>query len=303
MTQPPYPPQQPYPQQPQPQYPPQPPRYPPPPLQQRPDVPSWAAYAQPMGGFADGHDPKLHQRDWEGQLAARVRGDMPWGFWAFFSGFGSFYLVGLIITATAASTLNFDSTQGHPLGPLLLLTFAPNILLGLFPMIFSWTKGQGLRKDYGIVPKWRDIYVGLAAGAISVGLGIGLNLLLQTVVYRNTQPDQALGGLNTLADGHSIWVALLALFVFVGAPLTEELLVRGALWGALEHHKVHRYAILFLTALIFAFLHQEPERLLSLFCQGLAIGGARMITGRIGSSMVAHATNNLVPALVLFFAS
>ena len=29
---------------------------------------------------------------------------------------------------------------------------------------------------------------------------------------------------------------------------------------------------------------------------------ARMITGRISSSMVAHATNNLLPAVILFFA-
>jgi uncharacterized protein len=290
------------------QYPPQQPPQPYPPQQPHPqqvpaDQPSWARWATPMGGFADGHNPRLHQRDWEGQLAADVRGPMPWGFWAFFSGFGSFYLVGLVITATLATTLDFDSTQGHPLGPLLLLTFAPNILLGLFPAVFSWTRGQGLRKDYGIVPTWRDVYVGLAAGGIAVGVGIGLNLLLQFVVYRDPSQQSPLGGVSTLADGHSVWVALLALFVFVGAPLTEEMLVRGALWGFLEHHKVHRYAILVCTALIFAFLHQEPERLLALFCQGLAIGGARMITGRIGSSMIAHATNNLIPALVLFFAS
>jgi hypothetical protein len=69
----------------------------------------------------------------------------------------------------------------------------------------------------------------------------------------------------------------------------------------LEHYKVHRYAILALTALMFAFMHQDPQRTVALFCQGLALGGARMITGRIGSSMIAHATNNLLPALLLFF--
>jgi membrane protease YdiL (CAAX protease family) len=48
-------------------------------------------------------------------------------------------------------------------------------------------------------------------------------------------------------------------------------------------------------------MHQEPTLTLALFCQGVAIGTARMITGRIGASMIAHATNNLIPALLLFF--
>jgi membrane protease YdiL (CAAX protease family) len=71
----------------------------------------------------------------------------------------------------------------------------------------------------------------------------------------------------------------------------------------LEHYKLHRYAILALTSLIFAFMHQEPTVTLALFCQGVSIGFARMITGRIGASMIAHATNNLIPALLLFFAA
>jgi len=171
------------------------------------------------------------------------------------------------------------------------------------PAAMSWWKGQGLRRDYGVVPTPRDVWTGLACGGIAVGVGLLANLLL-IVVFRST-PTQAnpLQALNALSGGRTVWLGFAALFVFLGAPLTEELLVRGALWGALEHYKLHRYIILIFTSLIFALMHQDPERALALFCQGIAIGSSRMITGRIGSSMVAHATNNLLPALVLFFAA
>jgi membrane protease YdiL (CAAX protease family) len=66
----------------------------------------------------------------------------------------------------------------------------------------------------------------------------------------------------------------------------------------LAHYGVPRLTILALTALIFAFLHLDPSRLASLFAQGLAIGTARLVTGRIGASMVAHATNNLLPGII-----
>ena len=52
-------------------------------------------------------------------------------------------------------------------------------------------------------------------------------------------------------------------------------------------------------ALVFAQVHGEPSRMLALFGQGIAIGAARMITGRVSASIVAHATNNLPPALLL----
>jgi uncharacterized protein len=258
------------------------------------DGPSWAGMT-PMGGFRDGHDPTLHERDWAGQLAAAGRGPTQWGFAAYFAGFGGFYLVGLLLTATGVFD-NIGAPQ-HRDGALLLVSFAPNLLLGLAPAVLSWWKGGGLRRDFGIVPTRRDVWIGLACGGASTLLGLLLHLLLNYVFRHSPQQADPLQGFG---GGHTVWLVLVGLFAVLGAPLTEELLVRGALWGALEHYRVHRYAILAVTSLLFAFMHQEPQFTLALFCQGLAIGSARMITGRIGSSMIAHATNNLIPALGFF---
>uniref|UniRef100_UPI0011773730 CPBP family intramembrane glutamic endopeptidase n=1 Tax=Crossiella equi TaxID=130796 RepID=UPI0011773730 len=158
------------------------------------------------------------------------------------------------------------------------------------------SRGAGPRRDFGLVPTLRDIKVGLACGAVSIGLGFGINL----VVLRLRGDAESAAGLPLHQD-KSIWLFLFALFLFLGAPLTEELLTRGALWGALEQYRVPRYAILALTALVFSLMHQEPDRTVALFAQGAAMGWARMLTGRVGASIVAHAVNNLLPALIVFF--
>ena len=207
--------------------------------------------------------------------------DLGWGLPAFLLGFGGYYLVSLVIVLfLPASTVRS--------GPSLVLPLIANLVLGLVPAWFSARRGRGVLADFGFVPTRRDVLVGLACGGVSIVLGVTLSVLVSQVLHSAEAP------VSTRLDG---WLVTYLVFLVVGAPITEELLVRGALWGALEHYQVPRLTILALTALIFAFLHLDPGRLLSLFVQGLAIGAARLITGRIGASMVAHATNNLLPAI------
>jgi membrane protease YdiL (CAAX protease family) len=233
--------------------------------------------------------------------AAAVATPKPWGFVAFFAGVGGYYLLTLLLTGLMSGKFtNFDPTDPPRLGPLVLLAFAPNLLLGLGPAVLSWWRGAGLRRDFGIIPTWQDVKIGLSCGGFALLASWLLTLLLMRV-HGGLEERSPLESFSALSGGQSVWLALVALFLVLGAPLTEELLVRGALWGALEHYRIPRWAILALTALVFAYLHEESWRTLSLFAQGLAIGAARLITGRIGSSMVAHATNNLVAALALFF--
>lgn len=269
-------------------------------------APSWAAYARPIADIRDGHNAFLHERDWEGQLAAADRGPMPWGFLAFFLGLGVFYIGGLALTPLFSHAItDFDNTgDNHADGPLLIIEFLPNLAFALFPLWFSWWKGRGPKRDFGIAMRWRDLGIGLACGGVAIVIGILINIILSRVIFSGAagSGDSGLGQLSDLSNGRTIWLALFALFAFIGAPITEELMFRGALWGALEGFKINRYVVLVLVTLVFAYGHQEPQATLALFCQGLAIGTARMITGRISSSMVAHATNNLIPALILFLA-
>jgi uncharacterized protein len=221
-----------------------------------------------------------------------------WGFLAFFAGLAGYHLATLAFTvATADRFAEVDVTNPPVLGPLLLLVFLPNVLLGLGPVVFSWLRGDGPNKDFGLVPTARDLKVGLAAGGVAL---LAAWLLGALLLRLNPDQTSSLEQIEALSGGRTIWLAAAALFVFLGAPLTEELLTRGALWQGLAHYRIPRVAILALTALIFAFLHEESWRMMILFAQGLAIGAARMVTGRVAASVVAHATNNLLPAVYLY---
>lgn len=237
---------------------------------------------------------------WQARLEIARRGSLAWGFAAFFVGYGGYYLAGLILSGFLSTQFSgFDPGNPPDLGPLLLLSFAPNLILGVVPALFSWRMGHGLRSDFGIVPHRRDLRVGLICG----GTALLISWLLSLLILRLAGPPPG-GGISDLVQNQrGIWLVLFALFAFLGAPFTEELLVRGALWGAFEHYRVPRIVILVLTALIFAFMHEETWRTPMLFAGGLAMGAARMITGRVSASMIAHATNNFLPAVAIFFMS
>ncbi|TCP51990.1 hypothetical protein EV191_106154 [Tamaricihabitans halophyticus] len=224
---------------------------------------------------------------------------MHWGFLTFFAAVGGFYLVALVLGALLSGDSGLVSATSTPdLGPVVLLAFLPNLLLGIVPMLGSWRWGAGLRVDFGILPGKRELVVGLACGGFALLAAYLVNLILLAARGQDEVRDP-LAELSRLAGDEAAWLVAIALFTVIGAPLTEELLLRGGLWNALEHYRVPRYAILGLTALVFAFLHEEPARTPALIVQGLAIGAARMITGRTSASIVAHAANNLVPALAL----
>ena len=224
-----------------------------------------------------------------------------WAFAAFFTGLAGYYLCTLAVTALTADRFDqFDVSTPPVLGPLLLLLFLPNLFLGAGPAVISHVRSNGPTTDFGLKPTMRDLKVGLACGGLSLLVAWIASVLLLTLRRDTADTRSALEDIGLLSGGKSIWLAVAALFVFAGAPITEELLTRGALWKALEHHRIPRITILALTALIFAFLHEESWRTIGLFAQGMAIGSARMITGRTSSSMVAHATNNLLPAVYLY---
>ncbi|NIH81860.1 CPBP family intramembrane glutamic endopeptidase [Amycolatopsis viridis] len=227
-----------------------------------------------------------------------------WGFLAFFAGLGAYHLVTVVMTVMRSGHASVDPLELLDVGPVLLLAFVPSLLLGLAPLVASKRWGSGPHADFGWLPTLRDVKVGLACGVLALLAGYLVNLVLLGVYGTDRVSDSPLTDLaESGGSDELVWLALAAVVVVIATPMAEELLVRGSLWGALEHHRLPQWVIVVLTAVVFAYLHGEPTRTLALLVQGLAIGVARWRTGRVGASFVAHAANNLVPALLLFTGS
>ena len=86
--------------------------------------------------------------------------------------------------------------------------------------------------------------------------------------------------------------------VFV-APLCEEIVYRGLLWGAVERLGANRWWALGVTTFVFALAHFEFTRTPLLLVVAIPIGIARVITGRLPAGVIAHQINNLLPGVVL----
>lgn len=89
-----------------------------------------------------------------------------------------------------------------------------------------------------------------------------------------------------------LWL-LTAFTVVVIAPLTEELFMRGMLFGWLRRKYGVRAGLL-VSALIFGAAHFNLLLLPGLVCSGLIFGLLYERTGSLAPSMIAHATHNLI---------
>jgi uncharacterized protein len=69
-----------------------------------------------------------------------------------------------------------------------------------------------------------------------------------------------------------------------------------------ERYAVPRWVPFVVTTLLFALAHFEFTRTPLLFVVALPIAFARMQTGRLAASVVAHQVNNLLPGVVLALA-
>lgn len=146
------------------------------------------------------------------------------------------------------------------------------------------------------------------ADAVAVPVGILAQLVVVPVVYlplRAVWPstftddrlEETARDLVDRATGAS--AILLVGVVVVGAPLIEELVYRGLLQGSLAA-RINDALALVVASIWFALIHFRPVEYPGLFVAGLIFGGCFLVTGRLGTAIVAHASFNLTGLLAVW---
>ncbi len=99
----------------------------------------------------------------------------------------------------------------------------------------------------------------------------------------------------------SLW--LLALAVVIAAPVWEELLFRGFLMRGLASSVVGGAGAVVIAALIWTLMHVQYEwyYLTVLFCLGLLLGAARLVTGSVLVPIAMHIAQNLLALAQIAF--
>lgn len=196
-----------------------------------------------------------------------------------------------------------------PLPPNTLLSalLIPTVLAALVAVAGAAAVGrrtlwERLSHELAFRWQWRDVGIGLALGAGGLLLTLPAGLLWATWVGE----DQAQSAVGELFDGQRLPLAIgLAVFftVWLIAPLCEEVLYRGVLWRALEYWRWNPWLIFVVTTVVFSVAHFEFLRTPLLLVISIPIGLARIFTGNLLSSVVAHQANNFLPAVGLLLIS
>ncbi|MCW0213624.1 MAG: CPBP family intramembrane metalloprotease [Pseudonocardia sp.] len=247
--------------------------------------------------------PVIHGRSYPAPPAAPLAPDLPatpppghrWGLGAYLVVEVVFLGVSFLVSAL------FAGPDGISVPGILLALAAPTMLAAGTAVLITRLRGNGPVLDLRLDIRGKDIGIGLALGFGGLLLSIPASLVYAAVVG----PEKATSAVGEIFDGVRVgWpvAVLVFLLVVVVAPICEEIVYRGLLWGAVEKLGANRWVAFLITTLLFAMAHFELTRTPLLLVVAIPIGLARVITGRLPAGVVAHAVNNLLPGLALALA-
>jgi uncharacterized protein len=214
-------------------------------------------------------------------------------------GLGAFMLVEVVYLLSALLLVRlFGGQDSVAVSTLILIVAVPTLLAAGLAILITKLRGNGPRIDLKLQWSWRSAGLGALFGLGGLVIALPAAALWGAIVGEdaNSAAGEVFGGARgTWASA----VVVFAVIVFV-APLCEEIVFRGLLWGAVAW-RWGRWVALIITTVVFAIAHLEWTRAPLLLAVALPIGLARLYAGNLTASIVAHQVTNLLPGLVLMF--
>lgn len=214
-------------------------------------------------------------------------------------GFGAFLLVMAVLLLSAVFLAAI--LDPHPHGntitvtDVLVGTIVPTMLAAGVAVLATVVRGNGPVVDLRLRVRWADVRTGFKIGAAGMLLTIVAAVAWTRIFGATSAIDSALDG------GRMPITAAIVMFLYVWlvGPICEEIIFRGLLWGAIQRQDWGRWAAFGLSTAIFAASHLEPIRTTLLLVLAIPIGFARLVTGRLPASVIAHQMNNFLPAVAM----
>ncbi len=212
-------------------------------------------------------------------------------------GLGAFLLVELVfLVASAWFAVALSGTGRLSAGKLALALAVPTVIAAGLAMLITKLRGNGPRTDLRLRWSWRGVRLGLMFGFGGLLVTIPASLIYSAIVGPNA--NSAVG--RIFGDVRASWpwaVTVFVIVVFVG-PLCEEIVYRGLLWGAVER-RWGQWVALVVTTVVFALAHLEFTRAPLLVVVAIPIALARLYSGGLLASVIAHQVTNLLPGIAL----
>jgi membrane protease YdiL (CAAX protease family) len=161
-------------------------------------------------------------------------------------------------------------------------------------------RGQSLQQAFGLAPArpFHVIGVGVLCIAATYPL-VGLaSSIAEKIWHSPSESDGMVQFFHSKHDGGDLLLAILSAVVL--APLAEEILFRGYIYGYLKKNGGRILATL-VTAAIFAVSHANPPAWPALFLLALGLTLAYEITGSLWASIVMHMLFNSASVVVILW--
>lgn len=143
--------------------------------------------------------------------------------------------------------------------------------------------------DIGLAPIGYIVYMVIATA---------LTTFMSIFTWFNAEEAQDVG-FNYLISGFDRVIAMIALVII--APLAEEIIMRGWLYGKLRS-KLKVIPAILLVSVLFGLLHGQWNVAISTFALSVVLCGLREITGTIWSGVLLHMLSNGIAFYLLYVA-
>ncbi|MFZ2126256.1 MAG: type II CAAX endopeptidase family protein [Candidatus Microsaccharimonas sp.] len=214
----------------------------------------------------------------------------------------SFILAQAIVTVVI-SLLTAVGVDLHAVNQAVLTTVAGGVIyiitlvltIGL-PWLIKQNKTT--REELGLtrLPEWLDLLLAPAGFFVYVILSAVLALLAGMLPFVN--PEQAQDtGFSQISQQYEFVLAFIMLIII--APVAEEILFRGYLFGKLRHHVPVWVAIL-ITSILFGVVHGAWNVGIDVFALSIVLCLLRVLTKSLWPSIILHMLKNAVAFYFLF---
>ncbi len=203
-----------------------------------------------------------------------------------------------VVVAIIAQSMGISLPMSTTLTLLLANTLIYALMLALLlslPYAKKWLSWKLL--GFGRLVKWSDIGYSVAGYVIYfIAAAVVINIVAKLVPGFNADQAQDIG--FTSVYGLERAAAFIVLVVI--APIVEETIFRGFLFGKLRQHKMPLWPAILVVSVLFGLAHGQWNVGIGTFILSIIMCYLREMTGSIWAGVLVHMINNAVAFLLLF---
>ena len=179
-----------------------------------------------------------------------------------------------------------------------VISYALAVILIIFVPLAFVKKWKTSREEMGLngLPTWTDLGLAPVGFVVAALAAAGLAAVFSVFPWFDVSEAQDVGFSTFLTGGER---ALAFITLVVLAPILEELIFRGFLYGKLRARFSMPISII-VTSLVFAILHFQWNVGVNVFALSVVLCALREVTGTVYSGIIAHMIKNGVAFYLLY---